>query len=232
MTYCVGLKIDQRARVHVRHAHQRRHRLDFDIPQDACLGRTGRAGDRAPDGRKPGNHASGGEPARRAIQSRRRTRADASRDAVDVPDGPTGRQHGEGGDCQHSPTTGQKADCYFNASFILGGQIRGTEPRLFMIYPEGNFIECSEDTPFFQIGETKYGKPIIVRAYDRAMSFAETAKLLHRLLQLDVEVQPLCRVAARSAVLREGQLRVGFQKRIGHGRPLLSHRFGWLVERA
>ena len=47
-----------------------------------------------------------------------------------------------------------------------------------MIYPEGNFIECSDDTPFFQIGETKYGKPIIVRAYDRAMSFAETAKLL------------------------------------------------------
>ena len=47
-----------------------------------------------------------------------------------------------------------------------------------MIYPEGNFIECSDDTPFFQIGETKYGKPIIVRAYDRAMSFAEAAKLL------------------------------------------------------
>ena len=42
-----------------------------------------------------------------------------------------------------------------------------------MIYPEGNFIEASDDTPFFQIGETKYGKPIIVRTYDRAMSFAE-----------------------------------------------------------
>ena len=51
-------------------------------------------------------------------------------------------------------------------------------PRLFMIYPEGNFIESSDDTPFFQIGETKYGKPIIVRAYDRTMSFAETVKLL------------------------------------------------------
>jgi len=72
---------------------------------------------------------------------------------------------------------GQNADA-FGASFILGGQIRGTEPRLFMIYPEGNFIESSEDTPFFQIGETKYGKPILVRAYDPGMSFAETAKLL------------------------------------------------------
>jgi len=77
-----------------------------------------------------------------------------------------------------SSPDGQRADSYFNASFVLGGQIRGSEPRLFMIYPEGNFIESSDDTPFFQIGETKYGKPIIVRAYDKAMTFAETAKLL------------------------------------------------------
>lgn len=78
----------------------------------------------------------------------------------------------------NSAPVGQTADSSFNASFILGGQIKGSEPRLFMIYPEGNFIESSEDTPFFQIGETKYGKPIIVRAYDRTMSFAETVKLL------------------------------------------------------
>lgn len=77
-----------------------------------------------------------------------------------------------------SSPDGHRADSYFNASFILGGQIKGSEPRLFMIYPEGNFIESSEDTPFFQIGETKYGKPIIVRAYERDMTFAETAKLL------------------------------------------------------
>lgn len=66
----------------------------------------------------------------------------------------------------------------FSASFILGGQVRGSEPRLFMIYPEGNFIEATNDTPFFQIGETKYGKPILIRAYDRAMGLAETVKLL------------------------------------------------------
>ncbi|BCH32875.1 peptidase [Mesorhizobium sp. L-8-10] len=77
-----------------------------------------------------------------------------------------------------SSPDGQRADAAFNASFILGGQVRGSEPRLFMIYPEGNFVEASDDTPFFQIGETKYGKPIIVRAFDRQMSFAETAKLL------------------------------------------------------
>lgn len=72
---------------------------------------------------------------------------------------------------------GQNADA-FGASFILGGQIKGTEPRLFLIYPEGNFVEANEDTPFFQIGEIKYGKPIIVRAYEREMSFEEAAKLL------------------------------------------------------
>lgn len=66
----------------------------------------------------------------------------------------------------------------FGASFILGGQIRGSEPRLFMIYPEGNFIEAGADTPYFQIGEAKYGKPILIRAYEPEMSFAEAAKLL------------------------------------------------------
>ncbi|TIW18448.1 MAG: peptidase, partial [Mesorhizobium sp.] len=78
----------------------------------------------------------------------------------------------------YSSPAGDKADSYFNASFILGGQIKGSPPRLFMIYPEGNFIESTDDTPFFQIGETKYGKPIIIRAYDRGMSLAETVKLL------------------------------------------------------
>ncbi|MWV28564.1 proteasome-type protease [Aurantiacibacter rhizosphaerae] len=66
----------------------------------------------------------------------------------------------------------------FTASIILAGQIKGMEPRLFMIYPEGNFIEASFDTPFFQIGETKYGRPIIIRGYDRNMSFEDAVKLM------------------------------------------------------
>ena len=53
-------------------------------------------------------------------------------------------------------TQGQGVD--FGASFIIGGQIRGEAPRLFQVYPQGNFIEASEDTPYFQIGEAKYGK--------------------------------------------------------------------------
>jgi putative proteasome-type protease len=72
----------------------------------------------------------------------------------------------------------QQASRAFGATLILGGQVRGGPPRLFLIYPEGNFIEAQDDTPFFQIGETKYGRPILVRAYDREMDFAQAVKLL------------------------------------------------------
>ena len=73
---------------------------------------------------------------------------------------------------------GQQAEATFNSTLIVGGQIGDMEPRLFLIYPEGNFIEASAETPFMQIGETKYGKPILVRAYDPAMSFEDAVKLL------------------------------------------------------
>jgi putative proteasome-type protease len=64
----------------------------------------------------------------------------------------------------------------FNASFILGGQVRGEHPRLFNIYAAGNFIEATVDTPYFQIGESKYGKPIIDRVISRTSSLAQAAK--------------------------------------------------------
>ena len=73
---------------------------------------------------------------------------------------------------------GQEASGTFTASMIVAGQIRGMEPRLFLIYPEGNFIEASFDTPFFQIGETKYGRPILIRGYSSDMSFEDAVKLL------------------------------------------------------
>lgn len=73
---------------------------------------------------------------------------------------------------------GQDAEDAFRGTLIMGGQIRGIEPRLFLIYPEGNFIEASTETPFFQIGETKYGRPIILRAFDPAMSVEKALRLL------------------------------------------------------
>ena len=67
-------------------------------------------------------------------------------------------------------------DVGFNASFILGGQIKGEAPRLFRIYAEGNFIEASVDTPYLQTGETKYGKPVIDRVVTRSTSLNDAAK--------------------------------------------------------
>jgi putative proteasome-type protease len=81
----------------------------------------------------------------------------------------------------------QQDDPKFDATLILGGQVKPGEPRLFMVYPEGNFVEASADTPFFQIGETKYGRPILNRAYDPDMSFEDAAKLL--LVSLDSTIK-------------------------------------------
>jgi putative proteasome-type protease len=58
----------------------------------------------------------------------------------------------------------EAADVKFDVSFLFGGQIKGERVRLFMIYGAGNFIECTIDTPYLQIGEHKYGKPVLDRA--------------------------------------------------------------------
>ncbi len=88
---------------------------------------------------------------------------------------------------EQSGREGPQADSPFGATIILGGQVRGGEPRMFLVYPEGNFVEACDDTPFFQIGETKYGKPILVRAYDPKMRFEEAVKLL--LLSFDSTIK-------------------------------------------
>lgn len=66
----------------------------------------------------------------------------------------------------------------FSVTFLLGGQIKGEKPRLFQIYSAGNFIEASSDTPFLQIGEHKYGKPILDRVTHREMRLGQAAKLV------------------------------------------------------
>jgi len=64
----------------------------------------------------------------------------------------------------------------FNASFIIGGQIKGEPLRLFRTFAEGNFIEAGADTPFFQTGETKYGKPIIDRVITPSTNLGDAMK--------------------------------------------------------
>ncbi len=65
-----------------------------------------------------------------------------------------------------------------SANFIVGGQIWGEPPRMFMIYTEGNFIEATPETPYFQIGETKYGKPIIDRVVTESTSLDDVVKCM------------------------------------------------------
>jgi putative proteasome-type protease len=63
-----------------------------------------------------------------------------------------------------------------NANFIVGGQIKGEPPRLFDVYSEGNFIEATPETCYFQIGESKYGKPVIDRVVNRRTSLLDATK--------------------------------------------------------
>ena len=72
----------------------------------------------------------------------------------------------------------ESAKTSFAGSFILGGQIKSEPPRLFHIYAEGNFIEATDDTPYFQIGEHKYGKPILDRVAQPTMRLGQAAKLI------------------------------------------------------
>ena len=70
----------------------------------------------------------------------------------------------------------RKHQADFNQSILLGGQIKGEGQRLFNIYAAGNFIEACAETPYFQIGETKYGKPILDRVIENRSDLNEAAK--------------------------------------------------------
>jgi putative proteasome-type protease len=69
------------------------------------------------------------------------------------------------------------ADVKFDLSLLFGGQIRGERPRLFMVYSAGNFIECTIDTPYLQIGEHKYGKPVLDRAITHGTDLYDALKI-------------------------------------------------------
>jgi putative proteasome-type protease len=64
----------------------------------------------------------------------------------------------------------------FNVSMVLGGQIKGEAMRLFQVYSAGNFIEATPETPYFQVGESKYGKPVLDRVITPSTPLDEAAK--------------------------------------------------------
>ena len=103
----------------------------------------------------------------------------------------------------------------FSATLLLGGQIGKERPRLFLIYAEGNFIEATEDTPFLQVGETKYGKPILDRVAVQTMSLGQAGKLV--LLSFDSTLRSNLSVGLpidlmlyqRDSLTADGQRRIG-----------------------
>jgi len=134
-----------------------------------------------------------------------------------------------------SAETGQAAETRFSGTIVLGGQIKGGEPRLFLIYPEGNFVEASGDTPFFQAGETKYGRPILVRAYDAQMSFAEAVKLLLVSFDSTIKANLSVGLPLDLQIYETGSFKRGLEKRINVDDPyfqLVSNGWGEALKSA
>jgi len=116
-----------------------------------------------------------------------------------------------------------------HSSLLVGGQIKGEAPRLFHVYSQGNFIEATDDTPYFQLGESKYGKPILDRVVTMATPQKEAAKCV--LISFDSTMKSNISVGLPIDLLwyPRDSLRVGMQQRIREGDPyftMLRSRWG------
>ena len=101
-----------------------------------------------------------------------------------------------------------------SANFIVGGQIHDEAPRLFEVYSEGNFIEATPDTCYFQIGESKYGKPVIDRVVSRTTSLLDATKCT--IVSFDSTMRSNISVGLPIDLLvyETGSLKVALQRRI------------------
>lgn len=116
----------------------------------------------------------------------------------------------------------QQSNVDITASFIVGGQIRGEPQRLFNIYSEGNFIEATRETPYFQVGESKYGKPVIDRVIKSNSSLLEATKCI--LVSFDSTMRSNISVGMPIDLLIYGRnsLRVGLQQHIEETDPYFT----------
>ena len=112
-----------------------------------------------------------------------------------------------------------EAGVKFEVSFLLGGQIGAGPPRLFMLYAAGNFIECGVETPYLQIGEHKYGKPILDRAAAFGIGLDDALKLA--LISMDSTMRSNLGVGMPIDIvmLRRDALSVDVAHRIEPGEP-------------
>ncbi len=116
-----------------------------------------------------------------------------------------------------------------SANMIVGGQVKGEAMRLFHVYAQGNFIEATDETPYFQLGESKYGKPILDRVVNSATPQKEAAKCV--LISFDSTMKSNISVGLPIDLLwlPRDNLRVGLQQRIREGDPyftMLRSRWG------
>lgn len=108
----------------------------------------------------------------------------------------------------------QSSGIDFGASFLVGGQIRGEAPRLFLVYAQGNFIEATAETPYLQIGESKYGKPILDRVITPATALNEAMKCV--LVSFDSTIKSNLSVGLPIdlVLIRRESYQIDFKKRI------------------
>ena len=120
------------------------------------------------------------------------------------------------------PAISMQANVESFASFLIGGQIHDERQRLFHIYSEGNFIEATPETPYFQIGEIKYGKPIIDRVVTSRTSLMDAAKCV--LVSFDSTMRSNVSVGLPIDLLvyENDSLVVGLQRRVVEGDPYFS----------
>jgi putative proteasome-type protease len=113
----------------------------------------------------------------------------------------------------------EEAGIAYGVRFLFGGQIRGGEPVLYLIYGEGNFIECSEETHFLQVGEHKYGKPILDRAIAPDMDLYDALKL--GLISFDSTMRSNLAVGAPldMCVIRRDALKIELTHRVDADEP-------------
>lgn len=116
-----------------------------------------------------------------------------------------------------------------SCSFLVGGQIKGEVPELYMVYSQGNFLRATRNSPFLQIGEIKYGKPIL----DRTINYEETsldAAAKCALLSLDSTMKSNISVGPpiNMAMYEADTLKVGYRLKLERGDPyLLRLRKSW-----
>jgi len=177
MTYCVGVLLDDGI---VLASDSRTHAGVDDVASFCKMTVFERAGDRVITLLSSGNLAG-----TQAIVSLLQQRGDARAEAATAPNLWTARtmfdvamlvtdatRDIEGRDRESL----ERSALRFDASFIIGGQIKGEPMRLFRTFAEGNFIEAHRETSFFQTGEAKYGKPIIDRVITPSTSLADATK--------------------------------------------------------